>query len=172
MAAAAVTYISCYDESKSLGDDVRKRFSDTSRYNVSLFTSKLEFLRYCAKIKENSVCKVAVVNMPDGEEGAATVCSMISEMKISDPSQGLIIVCRSEKCTGSDLKLKITPDAFITRNANSVLRIHNAVKKIISEYNIRVAKRRRNISLAVLGGFLVISIVSLIVTWIRFPSWF
>jgi hypothetical protein len=68
--------------------------------------------------------------------------------------------------------VKFNVDAFIPKNANSILRLHNAVKKLISEHGIRIFRVRSNFSIYVLIGFVVLSVTILIVAYFRFPQYF
>jgi hypothetical protein len=63
-------------------------------------------------------------------------------------------------------------DAYIPRNANTVLRVHNAVKKLISEHSIAIYRKRRNFSLYVLLAFLVLSAIGILVAFIKLPKYF
>ena len=67
---------------------------------------------------------------------------------------------------------KFNIDAYIPKNTNAMLRIHNEVKKLISEYNINVYRKRRNISLSILLAFAIITVLAVIIAYFRFPGYF
>jgi len=73
-----------------------------------------------------------------------------------------------------DLKkaVRFNIDAYVPRNGNSVLRIHNAVKKLISEQSIIIFRKRRNFSFYVLIGFLILTALLILVTRLRLPKYF
>jgi hypothetical protein len=68
--------------------------------------------------------------------------------------------------------VKFNVDAFIPKNTNSILRIHNAVKKLISEHGIGIFRKRSNFSFYVLIGFVLLSVILLIVAYFRLPQYF
>jgi hypothetical protein len=63
-------------------------------------------------------------------------------------------------------------DAYIPKNSNAILRIHNTVKKLISVHNILIFRKRRNLSLYVLLVFLLLAGILIIITRFRFPEYF
>ena len=68
--------------------------------------------------------------------------------------------------------VKFNIDAYIPKNANSILRIHNAVKKLISEHSIGIFRKKSNFSIYVLVGFLLLSVILIIVAYFRLPQYF
>ena len=72
------------------------------------------------------------------------------EIKKIDHRTGLILIGPPDKMEEIKKTVKFNIDAFIPKNANSILRIHNTVKKLISEHSIGIFRKRRNISLYVL----------------------
>jgi type VI protein secretion system component VasF len=68
--------------------------------------------------------------------------------------------------------VKFNIDAYIPKNANSILRIHNTVKKLISEHSMGIFRRKRNLSFYILLGFILLCIVALIIAWFRLPQYF
>ncbi|MGA1978203.1 MAG: hypothetical protein ABSG89_10165, partial [Bacteroidales bacterium] len=68
--------------------------------------------------------------------------------------------------------IKFNIDSYIIRNTNMILRLHNAVKKIISEHSIVLYKKRRNFALYVLSGFLFLSLAAFLVACLLFPECF
>jgi hypothetical protein len=94
------------------------------------------------------------------------------EIKKIDPGTGLILLGPSDKMEVIKKTLKFNIDAYIPKNTNSILRIHNTVKKLISEHSIGIFRKKRNLSFYVLLGFLLISVILVIIAWFRFPQYF
>jgi hypothetical protein len=69
-------------------------------------------------------------------------------------------------------KIRFYIDAYIPRNTNAVLRIHNTVKKIFSEHSIAYYQRRRNVSFYALLAFLIITVMVILYSWLRLPAYF
>ena len=172
MARTRMTYLICYDDHRNFTEDVKKRFSDTSRYQVISFHAKQDLLSYCRKESENSSCKVAVIGVPDAREQFESIDELTLEIKKADPGTGLILLVPPDKMDDLKKTVKFNIDAYIPRNANSILRIHNTVKKLFSEHNISIFRKKRNFSLYVLLVFLVLSALLLLVAFFRFPEYF
>jgi len=167
-----MTYLICYDDHRNFTEDVKKRFSDTSRYQVVSFHTKQDMISFCVKESENSSCKVAIIGVPDTREQFGSIDELTQEIKNSDPGTGLILLVPPEKMEDLKKSVRFNIDAYIPRNANSVLRIHNTVKKLFSEYNIAVYRKKRNFSLYVLLAFFILTAILIIVAFFRFPEYF
>jgi hypothetical protein len=172
LAASVPTYLFCFDETRTIGEDVKKRFADATRYNVTVFSSRNDFIDNILKLRESRLCKVAIINIPDSPEKAALAYDMVAEIKEVNPADGLIIVLKPDSSENIPRTLRMIPDATVPRNSNTILRIHNAVKKIISEHNIIIYRRKRNISLYILLGFIVFALFSFLFARLQYPLWF
>jgi len=172
MAKTKMTYLICYDDHRNFTEDIKKRFSDTSRYQVASFHNKQDLLDYCSKEAENNSCKVAVIGVPDAREQFESVDELTQEIRNSDPGTGLILLVPPDKMDDLKKVVKFNIDAYIPRNSNSILRIHNTVKKLFSEYNISIFRRKRNISVYVLLLFIVLAAILLIAARLKFPEYF
>jgi DNA-binding NarL/FixJ family response regulator len=172
MAGIKMTYLLCYDDHRSFTDDIRKRFSDTTRYKVESFHNVQEFMDNCRKEKEKSSCKVAIIGVPDAKEQFEMIDEMTMNIKKLDPATGLILLVQPDKMDDLKKAVRFNIDAYIPRNANSILRIHNAVKKLISEQSIHIFRKRRNFSFYVLLGFLLLAVLLVLFVWIRLPQYF
>lgn len=172
MAKTKMTYLICYDDHRSFTEDVKKRFSDTSRYYVASFHAKQDFLDYLHKEAENLSCKVAIIGVPDAVEQFETIDGLTQKVKKIDPGTGIILLTHPEKMDELNKAVIFNVDAYIPRNANSILRIHNTVKKLFSEHNIAIHRKKRNISLLVLFSFLLLVAILLIIAYFRFPEYF
>jgi hypothetical protein len=172
MAKNINTYLFCYDDHRAFAEDVKKRFSDNSRYSVVSFPTREELIYHLEKVKENSFCKIAILALHDNKEQISMIERMTIEIKKIDKRTGLILVCPPDKMEDVKKEVKYNIDAFIPRNSNSILRIHNTVKKLISEHNIGVFKKRRNFSLYVLFLFIVASALLTLIAYFKFPGYF
>jgi hypothetical protein len=94
------------------------------------------------------------------------------DIKSIDPRTGLILLGPPDKIDEIRKTVKFNIDAYIPKNANSILRIHNAVKKLISEHNIGIFRKRRNISFYLLIGFLVLAVLLILIAYLKLPQYF
>jgi DNA-binding NarL/FixJ family response regulator len=172
MAKNVKTHIYCYDDHRGFSEDVRKRFSDLSRYTVVSFQAREEFINHLETEKENKFCKVAILGIHDTKEQFGMIDQLTVEIKRIDHGTGLILLGPPDKMEVIKKTMKFNIDAYIPRNANSILRIHNAVKKLISEHSIRIFRKKSNFSIYVLLGFLLLSVIFVLVAWFRFPQYF
>jgi DNA-binding NarL/FixJ family response regulator len=166
------THLYCYDDHRGFSEDIRKRFSDRSRYTVESFQTREEFINLLAEEKEGNFCKVAILGLHDTKEQFEMIDQLTVEIKKIDPRTGLILLGPSDKMEVIKKTLKFNIDAYIPKNTNSILRIHNTVKKLISEHSIGIFRKKRNLSFYVLLGFLLISVILIIVAYFRFPQYF
>lgn len=166
------THLYCYDDHRGFSEDIRKRFSDRSRYTVESFQTREEFINLLEEEKEGNFCKVAILGLHDTKEQFEMIDQLTVEIKKIDPRTGLILLGPSDKMEVIKKTLKFNIDAYIPKNTNSILRIHNTVKKLISEHSIGIFRKKRNLSFYVLLGFLLISVILVIIARFRFPQYF
>jgi DNA-binding NarL/FixJ family response regulator len=172
MAKNIRTHIFCYDDHRGFSEDVRKKFNDAARYTVFSFQTREEFISRIEHEKEHSYCKVAILGLHDTIEQFEMIDQLTMEVKKTDPSIGLILVGPPDKMELIRKTVKFNIDAYIPKNGNAILRIHNAVKKLISENSIAIFRKKSNISVYFLVGFLILALISLIIAWFRFPEYF
>lgn len=172
MAVSIKTYIFCYDDHRAFSEDVKKRFSDASRYLVVSFPTRDELIGQLEKVRENNFCKIAILGLHDNKEQISMIDRMTVDIKKIDHKTGLILVGPADKMEEIKKTVKYNIDAFIPKNANSILRIHNTVKKLISEHNIGIFKKRRNISLYALFTFILVSAILTFLAYFKFPQYF
>jgi DNA-binding NarL/FixJ family response regulator len=172
MSNTSRTHIYCYDDHRGFSEDVRKRFSDPSRYRVLSFQTREEFLGCLEQEKEHKYCKVAIFGLHDTQEQIEMIDHLTMEVKKIDPQTGLILLGPPDKMDLIKKTVRFNIDAYIPKNGNSVLRIHNAVKKLISENGISVFRKRSLISTYLLIGFFLLSIILIVVAWFRMPEYF
>jgi DNA-binding NarL/FixJ family response regulator len=172
MAKNTKTHIFCYDDHRGFAEDVRKRFSDETRYTVVSFQTREDFIDHLEAAKEHNYCKVAILGLHDTQEQFEMIDHLTKEIKEIDSHTGLILLGPPDKMEAIKKTVKFNVDAFIPKNTNSILRIHNAVKKLISEHGIGIFRKRSNISVYVLLGFILASVILLIVAYFRLPQYF
>ena len=108
-------------------------------------------------------------NFIDRIEKAAESLREFSSYK---PETGIILLVPGGKTEELQNVISSNIDAYIPKNADAILRIHNNVKKLISEHNIIIFRKRRNFSLYVLLAFLILSALVLLFAYIRYPGYF
>jgi DNA-binding NarL/FixJ family response regulator len=166
------THIFCYDEHRGFTDDVRKRFTDTARYNVESFQTREEFIKKIEEEKEHNFCKVAILGVHDTKDQIDMIDKLSMEIKSIDQGTGLILLGPPDRIDDIKKTVNFNIDAYIPKNANSILRIHNTVKKLISENSIGIYRKRRNFSVYFLLGFILLSAILILVAYFRFPQYF
>jgi DNA-binding NarL/FixJ family response regulator len=172
MSKSVKTYLFCYDDHRNFSEDVKKRFSDQSRYTVVSFHNLDDFLDHLNKQKEHNFCKVALLGLQDNKENYEIIDHLIVEIKKIDSSTGIILLGPPDKIDEIKKAIRINIDSYIPRNANQVLRIHNTVKKLISEHSLLIYRKRRNFSFYFLLVFLVVSVILAIIAYFEFPLYF
>jgi hypothetical protein len=166
------TYLFCYDDHRGFSEDVRKRFPDRTRYTVISFPTRDEFINNLEAERENNFCKVAILGVHDTKDHFEMIHKLTMEIKRIDPLTGLILVCPADKIEEIKKTIKFNIDAYIPKNSNSILRIHNTVKKIISEHNIGIFRKRRNFSVYILLSAILLSALLLIIAYFKLPEYF
>jgi len=172
MAKNIKTHLYCYDDHRGFTEDVRKRFTDTARYTVISFHTKEEFIKRIKEEREYKFCKVAILGVHDTKDHFVMIDKFTMEIKRIDPGTGLILLGPSDKMEEIRKTVKFNIDAYIPKNTNSILRIHNTVKKLISEHSIGIFREKRNISLYILLAFILISALLTIIAYFRLPGYF
>ena len=87
-------------------------------------------------------------------------------------STGIILLGPADKMDEIKKEIRVNIDSYVPRNANQVLRIHNTVKKLISEHSLSIYRKRRNFSFYFLLIFLASAILLAIAAYFRFPQYF
>ena len=167
MAKTTNTHLFCLDDHKSFSEDVRKRFSDTSRYTVGVYHNREDFINHLIREKEHKFCKVVILGLHDSKENLEMIDHLTIEIKKIDPSTGIIILSPPEGIDEIKRSIRFNIDSYIPRNANTILRIHNTVKRLISEHSLVIFRRRRNFSFYIL---IAVSILSLLIAIISYLS--
>jgi DNA-binding NarL/FixJ family response regulator len=166
------THIYCYDDHRAFSEDVRKKFTDPARYTILSFQTTEEFINRIELDREHTYCKVAILGLHDTKEQIDMIDLLTMEIKRIDHGIGLILLGPPDKMELIKRSVKFNIDAYIPKNDNSVLRIHNTVKKLISENGIILYRKRSRTSVYFLVGFLLLSIILVLFTYLRFPQYF
>jgi hypothetical protein len=172
MAKNIKTHLYCYDDHRGFTEDLRKQFTDTGRYTILSFQTREDFIAHLEKEKESVFCKVAILGFHDTKEQFEMIDRLTMEIKKIDHKTGLILLGPPDKIEEIKKTVKFNIDAYIPKNANSILRIHNTVKKLISQHSIGIFKKKRNFSLYVLLTFILISVLLSILAYFKLPEYF
>lgn len=172
MAKNIKTHLFCYDDHRGFSEDVRKRFTDTERYTVISFQTREEFIEHFQREREHNFCKVAILGAHDTQEQYEMIDHLALDIKKIDLRTGLILLGPPDKMEEIKKIVRYNIDAYIPKNVNSILRIHNTVKKLISEHSIVIFRKRRNRSLYILCGFILLSLLFILISWFQLPEYF
>lgn len=172
MKKADRTHLYCFDDHRGFTEDIKKKFTDTSRYSVLSFPTKEEFLNQLQKEKESKFCKISILGLHENKEQYEIIDHLTFAIKKADPETGIILICPTDRIEDIRKVLKFNIDAYIIQNSNAILRIHNTVKKLISEHNIGIFRKRRNFSLLMLLAFVILSSLFLLFAFFRLPGYF
>jgi hypothetical protein len=172
MSKSDKTYLFCYDDRRSFSEEVKKRFFDPSRYVVFTFHNIDDFINRLAKEKEHGFCKVAILGLQDTKENFEVIDHLTLEIKKIDISTGIILLGPADKLDEIKRAIRLNIDSYIPFISNQVLRIHNTVKKLISEHSLAIFRKQRNFSFYSLLIFLAIASILVFVAYFRFPEYF
>ena len=172
MARAPKTYIFCFDDHRNFSEDVKKRFSDISRYIVAVAHNRDEFLKLLVARKDDNFCKVAILGLHDSKENFEMAEHLVNHIKKADISTGIILLAPPDKIDEVKKTIRVNIDSYIPRNGNTLLRVHNTVKKLISEHSLLIYRKKRNFSFYILMIFLALSVLIAVIAWFRLPMFF
>ncbi|MCX6325777.1 MAG: hypothetical protein NT144_03860 [Bacteroidia bacterium] len=172
MAKNINTHLFCYDDHRGFTEDVRKQFTDSTRYTVMSFHTREEFIDHLQEEKEHNFCKIAILGAHDTREQFEMIDRLTMEIKRIDQRIGLILLGPADKMEEIKKTVKFNIDAYIPKNANSILRIHNTVKNLISEHSIGIFRKRRNFSLYILLTFFLLSVLLILIAYFKLPGYF
>lgn len=171
MSKSIKTHLYCFDDHRVFTEEIMKKFPDVSRYTVLAFQTRDDLLRQLEEERNDSFCKMAVVGLRTTEQ-FDEMDHLTIEIKKIDPRTGIVLLCPPDKIEELKKIVKFNIDAYIPQNANFILRVHNVVKKLISEQNIIIFRKRRNYSFTILLSFIILSALALLFAWLQFPEFF
>jgi DNA-binding NarL/FixJ family response regulator len=166
------THLYCYDDHRGFTEDVKKRFADQSKYNIVSFQTSEEFIGKLEIDKLHKYCKIAIFGLHETQDQLDMIEKLTKEVKKIDPKTGLILLGPPDRMEAIKKTVKFNIDSYIPKNSNTILRLHNTVKKLMSEYGIAQLRRKSRVSLYILLGFLVLTFGAIIVAYLRFPLYF
>jgi DNA-binding NarL/FixJ family response regulator len=166
------TSIYCFDDHKSFSDDVKKRFSDSARYKVIVTYSKNDLLKFIIDEADTNTCKVVIISIHDSKDNIEIVERLTLEIKDINPDIGIILLAQNDKMEDVKGSIRFNIDSYVPKNDNSILRIHNTIKKLISHRNLAINSRRRKLSFNILLVFVLVSLILLIVSYLILPEFF
>jgi len=166
------THLICYDDFRWFSEEVRRKFDDTSRYNIVSFVTVEEYMLYLEKNKANKYSNIAILGAHDTTEQFEMIGRLVGEIKKIDSRNGIILLCTPDKMDEIKRIISSDIDAYISKNTNAMVRLHNAVKKFQSEHAINNFRKRRNFSFYLLAGFIIIYILLIVLAFFKFPIHF
>jgi DNA-binding NarL/FixJ family response regulator len=172
MAKSIKTHLYCFDDHRAFTDEIMKKFPDVSRYTVLPFQTREDLLKRLEAEKEHNFCKMAIIGIRDTKEQYEETDHFTLEIKKIDPRTGILLLCQPGKIEEVRKAIKFNIDAYVPQNSNFIMRVHNAVKKLISEQNIIIFRKRRNVSVMVLVSFIILSACAFIFAFLRYPELF
>lgn len=167
-----LTHILCYDEFRGFAGDLKKRFTDPEKYIFKTFGSKHDLMAAVSSEKKAHICRVAVIGIHDSSDQFGLTEKLTREIKQADSDSGLILIVPQEKTEEIQKAIRFNIDAYVPRNSNAPLLVHNAVKKLVSEYNLRIFRKKRNRAFLVLALFLILSVLILLIARLSLPEYF
>ena len=166
------THIVCLDDHKTFSEDVRKRFSDAAKYIVQITHNREDLMKALKNGSEPDIFSIVIMGLSDSKESIEYTESIISEINEYYPETAVLLITPQDKTEDIRNNLKANVDSFIARNANAILRIHNSVKKLVSEHNLLLYTRRKNLSTIILITFIAASLLFLLIARFIIPSYF
>lgn len=166
------TYLICYDDFRWFTEEVRRKFDDISKYNIVSFVTVEDYMLYLEKNKAHKFCKIAILGAHDNTGQFELIDKLVREIKKIDAGIAVILLYTPDKI--DEIKKTIPSDvnAYIPKNTNAMVRLHNVVKKIQGELTINIFRKRRNFSLYILAGFIIIFILLIAFVFFEFPVHF
>ena len=172
MAKAVKTYLFCYDDHRNFSDEVRKQFSDTSKYVVSISHNIEDFKNHLIEEKASNRCKVSILGVQDTKENFEIIDHLTIDIKEIDRRTGIILLGPPDKMDEIRKTIRINIDSYIPHNTNQILRIHNTVKKLQSEHSLLIYRKRKRFSFYFLLISLAIAALIAIIAYFKLPAYF
>ena len=173
MNRSRMTYLFCLDELRNFSEDIKNRFSDNSKYSVIIAHNKEEFIRNIARKGEHKCCRIALIESHNNDTEPETTRQLIKEIRKTSPHTAIILLVLPQvKIEEPGDEIKYDVDAYMPLNINTILRVHNNVKKLISEFNLQILRRKRSFSFWILLIFLLASVIFAVIAYFRLPIYF
>ncbi|MBE0676736.1 MAG: hypothetical protein IH591_18920 [Bacteroidales bacterium] len=172
MVSPEFTYLFCLDEKRTYSVEVRRRFNDATRYEVLVSQSRHELLNLVRQHRTGRGYRVALLPFADTHDQNDPVRTIAAEIQEVSPDIILILLVTGDSPEELVAKSGIRPYSWVPATNNSVLRIHNSVKKLISEKNLALKTKRIRRVFRILVSFLFAGLLLLIYCRFRFPQYF
>ncbi|MBM3420646.1 MAG: hypothetical protein FJY11_05870 [Bacteroidetes bacterium] len=166
------TYIFCHDEKRNFSVEVRRRFNDAGRYEVIVSTGRHELLNMVKERRAGRLLKVALLPMAGTPDQNDNIRLLAEELRTISPDIQIILLVGGESPEELVIKSGIRPYSWVPLSNNSVLRIHNSVKKLISEETLTRKSRRLKIAFRFMLAFAAASFMLVLYARLRFPQYF
>ena len=166
------THIVCLDDHKTFSEEVRNRFSDAEKYVVKITHNREDLMRALNNGKETDIFSIVIMGLSDSRENIEYTDSIISDIKEYNPETAILLITPQDKTEDIRNSMKSKADTFIPRNTNTILRIHNSVKKLVSEHNLLLYTRRKKLSTIILVTFIAASLLFLLLSRFLMPGYF
>jgi hypothetical protein len=166
------THLFVFDERRLFIEDVRKKFDDGKRYIISSFQNLKEFKNRIAEKHDRKTCRIAITGIQDLGDHDGAAGRVAEEIATGGNVNAVIIICPQDKTEDIRKAIKFNIEECIPLNSNTILRMHNTVKKVFSEHSIRLYTKRRNRSIAVLAAFTIVAVIMFVVAYLEFPEYF
>lgn len=172
MPSKEFTYLFCLDEKKSYFSEVNRRFNDADRYEVLTSHGRHEFLNMIRQYRQNRGFKVAILPFANTSDQYQPVKTIAAGIKTLIPDVVIILLVSGDAPEELVAKSGIEPYSWVPATNNSVLRIHNSVKKYISEENLSHKIKRKRKAFRVFVASVVLALLFLLFSMLRYPSFF
>ncbi len=161
MAVKEFTHLFCLDDKKSYSAEIKNRFSDSSRYNVIVSSSPSEIINSVKSSQAKKCFKVAVIPLPDKPDKRSAAESFAMSLLSESPDINIILMTHGDR----PANLPFPFYSSVPANNNSIHRIHNSVKRLISEVALDSRRKRVRISSIVLAMTTLFSLGALYLAW-------
>jgi DNA-binding NarL/FixJ family response regulator len=172
MRKTARTHLFIFDERRLFIEDVRKKFDDEKRYIISSFQNLNEFRTRVAEKHDRKTCRIAITGIQDLNDHDGAVGRVAEEIATGGNVNAVIIISPQDKTEDIRKAIKFNIEECIPRNSNTILRLHNTVKKVFSEHSIGIYTKRRNRAIAVLAAFTILAVILFVFAYLEFPEYF
>lgn len=166
------TNIICFDEHRHFTAQIKNSFSDTDRYHIASFNNRQAFTDYCKKVKDDGTFNIAIIGL--FEFGTDTEFFENLMAKIGEAAGEIHIIVIASPCKIEYYKDRAATEAdvFIPYNSNAILRVRNAVQRMIAGYHVVRLEKCRNNSLSVMAVFLFVGGLLLLLVRLKWPVLF
>ena len=165
-----MTYIFCLGSNRHFCEELKKRFSDPENYTFFSSSNAADLLRESKTVSRRSNCKVAIIETNEPGEQQSEIEDFTRDLKRAGQYTGLILIHSPERSGEIKKSIVFNIDAYIQRNGSTIPRLHNAVRKMISEHMLRQAGRRFKIALYTLSAFLILSGIMALLKYLFSPA--